>query len=227
MPKAAKPLREILEAWQHTLPEDRDSHIELKSIDGKAFAGQSGLIDGGLAEVAARCWLPQADGDKAVVTQSSASSKAAAMTLSRSQRPRVKTTPDQGDDRDEHPTTLVLKALPHGSTTQSVKRSLDSLGFAGSYDFLYQPFVVVRGHPLPYAFVNFITSQDASAFAAAVAEIDCKACTAAGLPRQVEWAKEQGLDRALAHCMRKGFHKIRSEAHRPWAADPSRLPIPV
>merc|ERR1712137_1013478 len=58
-------------------------------------------------------------------------------------------------------TTLIFKRLPEGSTRESLRCFLDRSGFSCRYDFLYVPASFKTWAFFGYAFVNFVSHQEA------------------------------------------------------------------
>lgn len=58
-------------------------------------------------------------------------------------------------------TTVMLRNLPNDYTRDMLLEFLDTRGFIGCYDFAYLPVDFKRKAGLGYAFVNFITHEDA------------------------------------------------------------------
>jgi len=59
--------------------------------------------------------------------------------------------------QDSSFTTLMMRNIPNDYTRDDVLHLLDSLGFAGLYDFFYLPIDFMRNVGLGYAFVNFVS----------------------------------------------------------------------
>mmetsp|Transcript_70157 Transcript_70157/g.131168 ORF Transcript_70157/g.131168 Transcript_70157/m.131168 type:complete len:443 (+) Transcript_70157:68-1396(+) len=58
-------------------------------------------------------------------------------------------------------TTIMLKGIPCNLTPQKVQTLLNERGYVGRYDFLYVPYDCERKAGPGYAFVNFVTHDDA------------------------------------------------------------------
>lgn len=54
------------------------------------------------------------------------------------------------------PTTMMIRNIPNRYTQQEMIEELDSLGFAGSFDFFYAPIDFGTMGNVGYAFVNFV-----------------------------------------------------------------------
>jgi hypothetical protein len=72
---------------------------------------------------------------------------------------------DVGDFQDaafhEWRTTVMLRNMPNNYTRDMLLDLVDSMGFAGTYDFAYLPVDFKSQAGLGYAFVNFMSSADA------------------------------------------------------------------
>jgi len=118
--------------------------------------------------------------------------------------------------RSKQVTTLMLSDLPTSITQDSLKTDLDACGFRDRYDFVYLPHSIARLEVLGYAFINFCSPETAAEFATLIGE-----CSHSGVGVQV--AKEQGLKRLVALCLRRGLHKLRNSKYRPWLKEPNLL----
>lgn len=72
-------------------------------------------------------------------------------------------------DADGHPgqqaiTTMMLKNIPCRKSQEDVMAQIDKKGFGGLYDFFYLPRDVKFRANLGYAFINFVSPDDAARF---------------------------------------------------------------
>lgn len=63
---------------------------------------------------------------------------------------------------DESRTTVMLQRIPPTLNTESVQRTLDSMGYAGRYDAVNVPMNRGSNLSMRYAFVNFVSPADAA-----------------------------------------------------------------
>jgi len=66
----------------------------------------------------------------------------------------------EADDR----TTVMMRNIPNAYTSQSFVELFDDQGFHGSYNFVYLPIDFRSGMNLGYAFMNFVSHDDAQLF---------------------------------------------------------------
>jgi len=62
-------------------------------------------------------------------------------------------------DKEAAPTTLMIRNIPNHFTQKQLIAELESLGFNGSFDFLYIPLDKGTMSNVGYAFVNFVTPE--------------------------------------------------------------------
>mmetsp|Transcript_108 Transcript_108/g.270 ORF Transcript_108/g.270 Transcript_108/m.270 type:complete len:230 (-) Transcript_108:890-1579(-) len=58
-------------------------------------------------------------------------------------------------------TTVMIRSLPAGFARGQLEEVLDREGFGASFNFIYIPSDIATGNSFHYAFVNFITPQEA------------------------------------------------------------------
>lgn len=61
-------------------------------------------------------------------------------------------------------TTVMMRNIPNAYTSESFAELFNTYGFLGLYDFVYLPIDFRTGVNLGYAFVNFVSHQDAQSF---------------------------------------------------------------
>jgi RNA recognition motif-containing protein len=66
-----------------------------------------------------------------------------------------------GNTQDGPKTTVMLRNLPNNYSRAMLLELLDAEGFVGTYDFVYLPIDFRMQASLGYAFVNFVTADDA------------------------------------------------------------------
>mmetsp|Transcript_65062 Transcript_65062/g.121210 ORF Transcript_65062/g.121210 Transcript_65062/m.121210 type:complete len:645 (+) Transcript_65062:97-2031(+) len=71
-----------------------------------------------------------------------------------------------GGPTEQQITTMMLKNIPCRKSQEEVMMHVDQKGYAGRYDFFYLPRDVKFRANLGYAFINFITQEDALRFQA-------------------------------------------------------------
>lgn len=70
----------------------------------------------------------------------------------------------EGTEAGREMTTVMLRNIPNRYTQTSLLAEINGSGFAGSYDFFYLPMDVHNRTNVGYAFINFVTSQEARRF---------------------------------------------------------------
>jgi hypothetical protein len=111
--------------------------------------------------------------------------------------PGVLTSKKGGSDSSsetELRTTRQIRNLPNNYSKEEVMALIDSMGFAGSYDYFYLPLDFKKGSNLGYAYVNFVSVAKAKECFAAfdgfrewpfgVSQKICEVC----------WGKVQGYE---------------------------------
>lgn len=74
---------------------------------------------------------------------------------------------NKADEGETQPiTTMMLKNIPCRKSQEEVMMHIDAKGFTNRYDFFYLPRDVKFRANLGYAFINFLTPEDASKFEA-------------------------------------------------------------
>jgi len=61
-------------------------------------------------------------------------------------------------------TTVMWRNLPNNYSRDDLLELLDSQGFAGSYDFFYSPLDFTSNSLMGYAFLNFVSAEEADRF---------------------------------------------------------------
>jgi len=70
-------------------------------------------------------------------------------------------TEDSDADAQEWRTTVMLRNMPNNYTRDMLLELVDSMGFAGCYDFAYLPVDFKSQAGLGYAFINFVSTAEA------------------------------------------------------------------
>merc|ERR1711939_719329 len=64
-------------------------------------------------------------------------------------------------DGQEWRTTVMIRNMPNNYTREMLLELVDSMGFSGTYDFVYLPVDFRSQAGLGYAFINFVSVADA------------------------------------------------------------------
>lgn len=111
-------------------------------------------------------------------------------------------------------TTLMLRHIPNKYTQATLLQELNRIGFAGRYDFFYLPMDVHNRTNVGYAFINFLTPQDASRFTACLTNYKFQKFSSQKIAT-VSPAHIQGLARNLAHFSHRAVAQSRDIQYRP------------
>lgn len=125
-------------------------------IDGNADRSMNGIADHAIDRVAHRsvdCSSADSIVNAGVSWKRNTSSDLTDDSVSCNVDRRVPTT--------ETRTTVILRNIPSNCSRAQLLEMLDAAGFAGRYNFAYLPIDFSHGLGLGYAFVNFLTPEDA------------------------------------------------------------------
>lgn len=111
-------------------------------------------------------------------------------------------------------TTLMLRNIPNKYTQNSLMQEITKLGFEGSFDFFYLPMDIHNRSNVGYAFINFVTSEEAERFRVIFAgrEFERFHCRKVG---GVCDAHLQGLDANIRHFQHRAVTVARNDQYRP------------
>jgi len=111
-------------------------------------------------------------------------------------------------------TTMMLRNIPNKYTQNTLLQEIDDEGMAGSYDFFYLPMDVHNRSNVGYAFINFVTAQDAERFRSKFCEHRFQRFQSRKIS-SVCSAHVQGLDENLHHFSNRAVTQARNSQYRP------------
>merc|ERR1719160_780102 len=111
-------------------------------------------------------------------------------------------------------TTVMLRHIPNKYTQATLLLELDRMGFAGRYDFFYLPMDVHNRTNVGYAFINFLTPQDALRFSRILTNYKFQQHSSQKIAT-VSPAHIQGLVRNLFHFSNRAVSQSRDIQYRP------------
>lgn len=111
-------------------------------------------------------------------------------------------------------TTVMLRHIPNKYTQATLLSELNQMGFAGRYDFFYLPMDVQNRTNVGYAFINFLTPQDAARFSQKLTNYKFQHYSSQKIA-SVSPAHVQGLVRNLFHFSNRAVSQSRDLQYRP------------
>jgi len=110
-------------------------------------------------------------------------------------------------------TTLMIKNIPVKYTQEMLLDLLDNkLGFVRKYDFVYLPIDFRNRCSMCYAFVNFVTSNEADRFREMVHQ---RIFPESNAPCEVAWARVQGFHANVEHYRNSPINGIPIDEYKP------------
>jgi len=113
-------------------------------------------------------------------------------------------------DREQLVTTLMIRNIPNRYSQRELINELKSLGFGGTFDFLYIPLDLGTMSNVGYAFVNFVDHLWAEKCMEAFQNYRFRRHRQAGKVAAVSVAHIQGLDGNLRHYEKSAVNTARS-----------------
>merc|ERR1719201_1340976 len=111
-------------------------------------------------------------------------------------------------------TTMMLRNIPNKYAQHTLLQEINSLGFAGTYNFFYLPMDVQNRSNVGYAFINFEMSEDALRFRRVFAEHRFQRFHSRKIG-SVCVAHVQGLEENLRHFENRAVTQARNDQYRP------------
>jgi hypothetical protein len=118
-------------------------------------------------------------------------------------------------DREKLVTTLMIRNIPNRYSQRELINELKSLGFGGTFDFLYIPLDLGTMSNVGYAFVNFVDHLWAEKCMEAFQNYRFRRHRQAGKVAAVSVAHIQGLDGNLRHYEKSAVNTARLKQRRP------------
>jgi hypothetical protein len=113
---------------------------------------------------------------------------------------------------DQPPTTVMIRNIPNRYTQKDLIQELKSLGFAGTFDFVYSPLDKGTMSNVGYAFVNFTGTDWAHKCMAKFQKYRFRKHNKAAA---ASFAHIQGLDANLAHYENAAVNNAKLKQRRP------------
>mmetsp|Transcript_121748 Transcript_121748/g.351530 ORF Transcript_121748/g.351530 Transcript_121748/m.351530 type:complete len:378 (+) Transcript_121748:120-1253(+) len=111
-------------------------------------------------------------------------------------------------------TTMMLRNIPNKYTQNTMIEEINSMGFAGTYDFFYLPMDVHNRGNVGYAFMNFTLPADARRFQVDFKEHRFRQHQSRKIG-SVSVAYVQGLSANLGHFANRAVVHARNDQYRP------------
>lgn len=119
-----------------------------------------------------------------------------------------------GEPEADTRTTMMLRNIPNKYTQPMLLKSLDENGFSCRYDFFYLPIDFRNRCNVGYAFINFVTPQDAKLFLKVFHKFKLKAYNSPKVC-EVNYARVQGLTANIEVYRNSPVNGIPIQAYRP------------
>lgn len=118
-------------------------------------------------------------------------------------------------DREKQVTTLMIRNIPNRYSQRELINELKTLGFGGTFDFLYIPLDLGTMSNVGYAFVNFVDNLWAEKCMESFQNYRFRRHRQVGKVAAVSVAHIQGLDGNLKHYEKSAVNTARLKQRRP------------
>lgn len=118
------------------------------------------------------------------------------------------------DEMSTEVTTVMLRHIPNKYTQGNLLQELDQMGFTGRFDFFYLPMDVHNRTNVGYAFINFLSPQDAQLFECRMTDYKFQKYCSQKIAK-VAPAHIQGLVRNLYHFANRAVSQSQDMQYRP------------